>query len=192
MTAPPPQPQPLPLPLPQPTQPTQPTLPQPRLDLETPRLLLRPWTTADTEWHRRLVTERGGATPTPEEDAQVIARLLEAARVHGVVPSVVVVKHTAAVAGYCGLVVGRSSVAEPELAYELFAREHGNGYATEAARAVLTAAAAAGRTRLWSTTRPWNVASLRVMAKLGFRRDHSTWDERGEILWNVLDLTPEH
>ncbi len=161
---------------------------RPRLDLETARLRLRPWTPDDTTWHRHLVTERGGGTPTAEEDAAVVARLLDRARDHGVVPSVVVVTETGAVAGYCGLVVGRASVDEPELAYELFEREHGHGYATEAARAVLAAAAESGRTRLWSTVRPGNSASFRVLDKLGFHRDHSTVDDRGEIVWSVLDL----
>jgi hypothetical protein len=35
--------------------------------------------------------------------------------------------------------------------------------------------------------RPWNIASFRVLAKLGLDRRHSTWDETGEIAWNVRD-----
>jgi RimJ/RimL family protein N-acetyltransferase len=86
--------------------------------------------------------------------------------------------------GYCGLIVGRPSLDEPEIAYELFLRAHGRGYATEASRAVLAAAIVTGRTRLWSTVRTWNVPSLRVLDKLGFQRDHaSTDDDRGELGW---------
>jgi len=55
--------------------------------------------------------------------------------------------------GYGGLIVGNASVDEPEIAYELLQRAHGCGYATEAARAVLEAAIATGRTRLWATVR---------------------------------------
>jgi hypothetical protein len=40
------------------------------------------------------------------------------------------------VIGYCGLIVGHATVEEPEIAYELFRRVHGRGYATEAAGAV--------------------------------------------------------
>jgi len=79
--------------------------------------------------------------------------------------------------------VGRASVEEPEIAYELFRRVHGHGYATEAARAVLDAAVGTGRTRLWSTVRIWNVSSFRVLEKLGFERDHVSDDDRGELVW---------
>ena len=87
--------------------------------------------------------------------------------------------------GYCGLIVGRASVDEPEIAYELFRRVHGHGYATEAARAVVGAAVATGRKRLWSTVGGWNAPSLRVLEKLGFHRDHvgPDRDGRGEVIW---------
>ena len=77
---------------------------------------------------------------------------------------------------------------EPELAYELLRRFHGRGYATEAARALVDAAAATGRHRLWSTVRPWNVASLRVLEKLGFRIDHTMTNDHGEVIYLVRDL----
>ncbi len=160
------------------------------LDLDTSRLRLRRWTDSDTSWHRYLVQERGGGLPSAQDDAAVIEGPLNSARTHGVVPSVVVRKDDDAVLGYCGLVVGRSTIAEPELAFELFAREHRQGYATEAAAAVVHAAGRTGRARLWSTVRTWNAPSLRVLEKLGFRRGHSTWDDRGEVVWSSLDLTP--
>lgn len=71
--------------------------------------------------------------------------------------------------GYCGLLFeGQSTPGEPELAYELLRRAQGHGYATEAARAVLTWAAEAGYERLWASVRSWNVASRNVLRKLGF------------------------
>jgi RimJ/RimL family protein N-acetyltransferase len=91
------------------------------------------------------------------------------------------------VVGYCGLLVGRTTLDEPELAYELLRRFHGRGYATEAARAVLDAAFATGRRRLWATVRLWNAPSFRVLEKLGFRQDHSATDERGELVYLVRD-----
>jgi RimJ/RimL family protein N-acetyltransferase len=54
--------------------------------------------------------------------------------------------------------------------------------------AVLAAAVATRRKRLWATVRSWNVASFRVLDKLGFERRHSTADERGDLVWNVRDL----
>lgn len=65
---------------------------------------------------------------------------------------------------------------------------HGQGYATEAASAVLDAAIATGRKRLWSTVRPWNVPSFRVLDKLGFERDHVSTDDRGELVWLTRSL----
>jgi RimJ/RimL family protein N-acetyltransferase len=84
--------------------------------------------------------------------------------------------------------VGRCSLDEPEIAYELLRRFHGRGYATEAARALVDAAAATGRQRLWSTVRPSNAASLRVLEKIGFRTDHVTTDDQGDVIYLVRDL----
>lgn len=89
--------------------------------------------------------------------------------------------------GYCGLIVGRGSFDEPEIAYELLRRAHGNGYATEAAHAVVDAAFATGRQRLWATVRAWNEPSFRVLEKTGFRRDHSVTDDQGELVYLVRD-----
>jgi RimJ/RimL family protein N-acetyltransferase len=52
----------------------------------------------------------------------------------------------------------------------------------------VAAAAATGRRRLWSTVGSWNAPSLRVLEKLGFRRHHTTVDERGEIIYLLRDL----
>jgi len=142
----------------------------------------------DTSWHRHLVAERGRVIPTLEDDATVVAGVIAADREHGVVPSVVVRREEGDAIGYRGLVVGRATIDEPELAFELFRMAHGNGYATEAAAAVVAAAADTGRERLWSTVRAWNTPSFRVLTKLGFVRHHSVWDDRGEIVWNALEL----
>ena len=79
-------------------------------------------------------------------------------------------KDTADVIGYCGLIFhGNGSPDEPELVYELLRRAHGFGYATEAGRAVVTWVGEAGYRRVWAGVRHWNVASRRVLDKLGFR-----------------------
>jgi [ribosomal protein S5]-alanine N-acetyltransferase len=79
-------------------------------------------------------------------------------------------KRTADVIGYCGLTIhGNGSPDEPELAYELLRAAHGCGYATEAGRALVTWASEAGYQRLWAEVWDWNVASRRVLEKLGFR-----------------------
>lgn len=153
------------------------------LRLETERLLLGPWTGVDAEDVRALHAERGEGEITAERARAIIAA--EAARHARTGISLLTVRRRdeGDYIGYCGLIAGRVSLEEPEIAYELFRRVHGRGYATEAARAVLDAAIATGRTRLWSTVRTWNTPSFRVLEKLGFERDHVTADERGELVW---------
>jgi len=87
--------------------------------------------------------------------------------------------------GYCGLIVGASTLEEPEIAYELFLHAHGRGYATEAAQAVLGAALDTGRTRFWATVRSWNAASFRVLDKIGFTNSGriDPDPDRGDMVW---------
>jgi [ribosomal protein S5]-alanine N-acetyltransferase len=65
---------------------------------------------------------------------------------------------------------GNAPADEPELAYELLRAAHGCSYATEAGQAVVTRASEAGYRRLRATVWDWNVASRRVLEKLGFRK----------------------
>ncbi len=63
--------------------------------------------------------------------------------------------------GYGAIIIGRGSLEEPEFAYyELLPRARGLGYATEASQALLDAAFATGRDRIWSTVRAWNAPAL--------------------------------
>lgn len=162
------------------------------LHLETERLTLRPFTQADGVWWRQLVVERVGKMPPAEEAERVMAAQEESPAKTGIALLTVRRRSQGDCIGYCGLIVGRSSIEEPEIAYELFRHAHGFGYATEAATAILEAAIATGRQRLWSTVRAWNAPSFRVLEKLGFSRHHSTHDERGEVVWLVRELGYEN
>ncbi|RXZ48755.1 N-acetyltransferase [Agromyces fucosus] len=157
-------------------------------ELHTERLALRLWEESDAAGYRLLVGERGEAMPTLEEATEEIRGARESAPGRGIHLLTLRRHDEGDFLGYCGLVIGRSNLDEPELAYELLQGAHGNGYATEAATAVVAAARETGRSRLWSTVRTWNTPSFRVLDKLGFRRDHSTADEKGEIVWSVLEL----
>jgi len=68
-------------------------------------------------------------------------------------------------------------------------RAWGQGYATEAARAVLEWAHESGYRRLWATVRAWNVASLGVLAKLGFAETGRV--ERDEVHGDSLFLAKQ-
>ena len=158
------------------------------LALETERLSLRVRDERDAGWYRLLVGERGEDTPTLKEAAVRLGRFRDLSADLGIGALTISRRIDGEPLGYCALVIGRCSLDEPEIAYELLRRFHGQGYATEAARALVAAAAETGRQRLWSTVRPWNTPSLRVLEKLGFRRDHTTGDDLGEIVWLVRDL----
>lgn len=157
--------------------------------IETERLTLRIRDERDGEWYRELVGERGQDVPTLEESRARLARLRDLTIETGIGALAICRRAEGDTIGYCALIVGRASLDEPEVAYELLKRFHGHGYATEAVQALVVAAAATGRHRLWSTVGAWNAPSLRVLEKVGFRRDHSVvMDDRGEVVYLVRDL----
>jgi RimJ/RimL family protein N-acetyltransferase len=156
--------------------------------IETERLTLRTRDERDVEWYRELVGERGEPIPTFEESRARLARSRDLTMETGIGALAICRRGEGDAIGYCALVVGRASLDEPEIAFELLQRFHGQGYATEAAQALVVAAEATGRRRLWATVGAWNAPSLRVLEKVGFRRDHNVTDDRGEVVYLVRDL----
>lgn len=171
------------------------------VELRTPRLTLRPWRAEDALLHHQLWAERDPRVPAHRRlDAAgrpTVADL--AARIPAwrpePYPGLLVVEVGGDPVGYCGLIAWAEADGDPvpqeaEIAFELLARSHGNGYVTEAAGAVV--AAARGRYhRLSARVRDWNEPSLRVLAKVGFtptgRVDPDP--EHGDSLHLVLELT---
>lgn len=161
--------------------------------LETSRLILQPFAAHDAAFYAELIAERGPGGRgygTTEDGARLkIAQLAEQAEATGIGFLSIRRRQQGDVIGYCGLLVGRASIDEPELAFELIRTVHGNGYATEAAVAMIAAAAATGRRRLWATIRVWNDQSFRVLQRTGFRRDHiATGISDGDLVYLVRDL----
>lgn len=144
--------------------------------LHTARLVLRPWRAHEAATLRALWVERDPRVPAHRRiDAggrPTVADLEESIRAD--LPATVgllavELAGTGEVIGYCGLVdTGRAVPGEPELAFELLRRHQGQGYATEASRAVLDRARSTGHQRLWATVWDWNAASRQVLTKLGF------------------------
>lgn len=147
--------------------------------LETARLLLRPWRVADAIVVRELWTERDARVPPHRRlspDGHPTVADLEA---RGFPEGLLVIelRATGDAIGYCGLTDA------PELAYELLRRFWGQGFATEAARAVVSEAQSSGLVRLRASVRDWNVASRRVLMKLGFETERIEPDESyGDVL----------
>lgn len=158
------------------------------LAIETERLTLRLRDERDAAWYRELVAERGEDMPTLEAATARLAQFRDLTLELGIGALAIGRRAEGDVIGYCALVIGRCTLDEPEIAYELLQRFHGHGYATEAGQALVDAAAATGRQRLWSTVRPWNAASLRVLDKLGFLTHHTATDDRGDVVYLVREL----
>ena len=73
--------------------------------------------------------------------------------------------------GLCGVVPTRLGLDLPDIGYAILARHSGKGYATEAAAALLAhALGPLGHPRLAAFTSLANLASQRVLEKIGFRR----------------------
>jgi len=170
--------------------------------IETARLLLRPLGPGDADVVHRLWTERdprvpperrvdGDGHPTRDEVRARLAVQAEESLRTGVGQLAVERRDAPGVVGYCGLVVGRASAEEPEIVVELLHEAQGQGIATEAVRAVVDAARATGRVRLWATVRRWNAASLRVLAEAGFTESGRVMPDpdHGDLVWMTRDLT---
>lgn len=146
------------------------------IELATDRLLLRPWRVDEAVVQHQLWAERDPRVPPHRRIAAdgrpTVADLEEAIRTSRPSPiGLLAIERTGArdVIGSCGLVdSGRGAPGEPELAFELLRRVHRQGYATEAATAVVSWARSRGHERLWATVWDWNTASRRTLARLGF------------------------
>ncbi|SCG40837.1 GNAT family N-acetyltransferase [Micromonospora inositola] len=81
---------------------------------------------------------------------------------------------TGAVAGGCALVYDEPSTGQAMVGYSLLPEARGRGLATRTVRLLAGWAFGVGLARLWAGTRPENLASRRVLEKVGFRREGLT------------------
>jgi RimJ/RimL family protein N-acetyltransferase len=92
------------------------------------------------------------------------------------------------VVGFCGFVDIPSAHHQPQLVYAMFERFTGQGYATEMARASIAEARRhSGFSTIVASVDEANVASIRVLEKLGFRRDARHPGTLGDVLVWVLE-----
>jgi ribosomal-protein-alanine N-acetyltransferase len=123
-----------------------------------------------------------------EQTERWIANRVAAQRDHGLCWYGLRCSETGLLIGNCGMLKGRTTFEEPEIGYEIRASHRGRGYATEAAVTVLQQCRAAGLNRVWASIRPHNIASRRIITRLGMHLDRTESDERGELLFYVIDL----
>jgi len=154
--------------------------------IDTERLSLRLRTKDDAECNLELLREHEGGTELSL--GQVEQRMVEQnerAHLDGFGLLGIRRRNETNPIGYCGLIIGRGTFEEPEIAYEILPQFRGSGYATEAAGAVSEAAFATGRGRLWATVGTGNAPSFRVLEKNGFHAHHNDYGDRGEFVWMV-------
>ncbi len=171
----------------------------PQPTLETGRLILRPLGWEDlgplTELHCeesfwRYPMQRA---MTAEETRTFMERVISYYEADGVGLSAAVVKETGELAGWLGLAVPHflpEILPAVEVGWRLGERFWGRGYATEgAAAAIRYGFEDLGLDRLVSIFEPANVASGRVMEKLGFVFERATADPRRGVPLEVRELT---
>ena len=129
----------------------------------------------------------GGPFVAREQTTRWIERRQAAYQHHGLAWYLVRSREDGGLLGNCGLLVGRACETEPEIGYMIRFSHQRRGYAGEAGRAVVAEAASAGFRTLWSTIRPANTASCRVIERLGFRVQFET-DDDGPMRYYVRRL----
>jgi RimJ/RimL family protein N-acetyltransferase len=144
------------------------------LRLETERLILRPVERTDAEDLHAVYSDPStfeylGAEPSEslEDTLEVIARVEARLRERGLALAAVVERASGRVIGDCGL-QHLENGEQVEVGYRMGREHRGRGFTTEAARAWLTYGLdALGLERIVAVARPENVASTRVMEKIG-------------------------
>jgi RimJ/RimL family protein N-acetyltransferase len=134
--------------------------------------------------------------PTEEETREEIRKLIDGQRAKP--PQydfALVLRSTGTLIGLCRLTMRPDELRQGEILYLLNRRYWGQGYATEAARAVLGYGfEELGLHRVYATCRPANVASSRVMEKVGMQQEghlrrhrwmKGTWQD--SLLYAILE-----
>jgi len=145
---------------------------------ETDRLVLSTWQSSDWIALRPIATDVevmryiSGGVPWPDERIQsFVNRQVELFSERGFCRWKLLLKPTAEMIGFCGVGYWGDGL-EPEIGWWLARPYWGRGLATEAARVALRDAfERAGVDRIISVARPENAASVRIMEKLGLRRE---------------------
>lgn len=146
------------------------------IPLETERLIFRDWMDADLEPFQALCADRsvmqfvGDGEPWPRERTeQFIVSAREMSLTLGFCRWPVIDKVGSAVIGFCGFVPASDGA---EIGWRLAKKYWGQGLATEAARAVLKHGfESLGFQRVIATVQSPNLASIRVVEKLGLNRE---------------------
>ncbi|QOL51070.1 GNAT family N-acetyltransferase [Massilia litorea] len=141
----------------------------------------------DPAWHR-YIGDRGIRTLEGARDYILTGPMAMVARL-GFGFDIVERAEDGCPIGVCGL-AKRDFLDDVDIGYAFLPQYGGQGYAIEAARAVLAHAKRLGLKRIVATVRPDNSASIRVLEKLGlrFERMIQAPDTRRELQLFAMDL----
>ena len=160
-------------------------------NIETERLVLRPYTPADAPFILELLNTPkwiqfiGDKKVYQLEDAEAYLqnRYIDSYEKHGFGLMAVELKSTNQTIGSCGL-VHRESLPDVDLGFAFLPAHIGKGYGSEAAQAMIDYTKNhLNLDRLAAITLPVNSASIGLLKKLGFKYEKNiTFEENGEEL----------
>jgi RimJ/RimL family protein N-acetyltransferase len=143
--------------------------------LETKRMILRQLTTADADFMLKLMNEPAfirnvadrGIRKRADAAAYIAEKILPSYANFGFGFYRVDLKETSSAIGICGL-VKRDTLKNVDVGFSMLERYWGNGYAFEAASAMMEyGRTTLGIDRIVGVTAPGNLASIRLLEKLG-------------------------
>jgi RimJ/RimL family protein N-acetyltransferase len=148
--------------------------------IETNRLLLREFKTED--WPSvhiygsdPEVSKYMDWGPNSESDTKEYVKLTQTWRIEKprqTFEVAIVLKEKQKLVGGCGLRIKSKSNREADFGYTLCRDYWGNGFATEAAKAILDFGFKDLKMhRIWATTAPDNIGSIKVLEKLGLKKE---------------------
>jgi [ribosomal protein S5]-alanine N-acetyltransferase len=149
----------------------------PTKTLETPRLMLREVALSDSSFVRRLLNDPSwlenigdrGVRSDADAERYIRNNIWLPCQTHGYGMFVVQLKSPPLPIGMCGL-VKREFLSAPDLGFALLPDHVGQGYACEAAHAVvLHAKQTLGIARLYAIVKRDNHRSVSLLLRLGFR-----------------------
>jgi RimJ/RimL family protein N-acetyltransferase len=174
------------------------------MEINTPRLLLRDFTAEDMAILRALETDpalyryRDSGPPSDERLRVWFQRIQDAPRLDPRPDYILAITFPAEgrLIGLIGLTITNRELGQAELGYRLRQEYWGQGYASEAARALVAFGfATLGLHRIFAMCHPENDASQRVMQKIGmqyeghlrqdWRYQNGVW--RDSLLYAILE-----
>jgi [ribosomal protein S5]-alanine N-acetyltransferase len=174
------------------------------MEITSERLLLRDVAIDDLAALQALEAEpelhsyRGGGQPGEEETRAFLQRTQDWLRLdpRPAYALVIALRADGSLIGVVSLTITNRELGQAELGYRLSTRSWGQGYATEAAQALVGFGfASLGLHRIYAMCHPGNAGSQRVMQKVGmqyeghlredFRNRDGSW--RDSLLYAILD-----